>query len=154
MIVLNSMLREIKKYIPDARMAYLAYVDSIAPPTNTAVYDGIFLEYAPYAKYTAQDDNAAELIKNEKAMIVPLMRVFDKEPRKVLEYWYDNSLFSGYKKPPQKFVLDEKGMRSDIDEYKKMGFDAISTFACYLGEDYRSIYGEVDITPFSNALSD
>lgn len=152
-IVLNSMLREIKKQIPDARMAYLAYVDSVEPPTRTNVEDGVFLEYAPYAKYTAKEDEA-ELIEKEKEMIIPLMRIFDKQPRKVLEYWYDNSLFSGYQKPPKKFVLNESAMIGDIAEYKNMGFDSISTFACFLGADYQALHGDIDITPFSNAVSE
>lgn len=150
-IVLNNMLREIKKHIPDARMAYLAYTDCIVPPNHIEIDDGIFLEYAPYAKYTVKKDEA-ELIEKEREMIIPLMAAFDRHPRKVLEYWYDNSLFSNWKKPPQKFVLDEAAMISDIAEYKKLGFDSISTFACFLGEDYQALHGDIDITPFSNAL--
>ena len=150
-LVLNHMLREIKKEIPDARMAYLAYTDTVVPPTQSDMEDGIFLEYAPFAKYTASKDRA-ELIEKEKEMMLPLMRLFDKHPRKVLEYWYDNSLFSRRKKPPQKFILDESIMRSDIAEYKRAGFDSISTFACFLGEDYESLHGNVDITPFSKAI--
>jgi len=151
-IVLNSMLREIKKKIPDARMAYLAYMDTVVPPTGTDIEDGIFLEYAPFAKYTAKKDNT-KLIEKEKEMMIPLMGVFDRHPRKVLEYWYDNSLFSKWKKPPQKFILDEAAMLSDIAEYKKTGFDSISTFACFLGEDYQVLHGNIDIIPFSNAVS-
>ena len=151
-IVLNNMLREIKKQIPDARMAYLAYVDTVVPPTHTDIEDGIFLEYAPFAKYTASKDKA-ELIKKEKEMMTPLMRVFNKCPPKVLEYWYDNSLFSNWKKPPQKFTLNESSMASDIAEYKNAGFYSISTFACFLGEDYESLYGNIDIMPFSKNVS-
>lgn len=152
-IVLNNMLREIKKQIPDARMAYLAYMDTVVPPTHTDIEDGIFLEYAPFAKYTATKDKT-ELIEKEKEMMIPLMRVFDRHPRRVLEYWYDNSLFSKWKKPPQKFVLDEGAMLADIAEYKSRGFDSISTFACFLGEDYETLHGDIDIIPFSNAVSE
>jgi hypothetical protein len=152
-IVINNMLREIKKTIPDARMAYLAYMDTVVPPTDTDIEDGVFLEYAPFAKYTVEKDKAM-LIEKEKEMMIPLMRVFDRHPRKVLEYWYDNSLFSKWKKPPKKFVLDEVGMLCDIAEYKKAGFNFISTFACYLGEDYRSLHGDIDIIPFSKAVLD
>ena len=47
-------------------------------------------------------------------MILPLMQTFAGEPKKVLEYWYDNSMLSSWKKPPQEFVLDEAQMRADI----------------------------------------
>ena len=154
MIVLNRMLCEIRKHIPDARMAYLAYVDSLIPPSEVKVGDGIFLEYAPFEKYTANNENAEELITREREMIVPLMKTFDKEPKKVLEYWYDNSLFSEWKKPPNKFVLDRKSMLEDISQYRETGFDCISTFACFLGKDYEELYGPADITDFSEAVED
>ena len=86
LVVLNAMIKEIRKYIPHARLAYLAYVDSIVPPKNVRPEDGIFLEYAPFAKYTEKGEDAKELIEREKAMIAPLMQVFNKEPKKVLEY--------------------------------------------------------------------
>lgn len=55
-------------------------------------------------------------------------------------------------KPPKAFVPDEKKMRVDIAEYKAMGFDSIATFACFLREDYRELYGDVDVTPFAKAV--
>lgn len=152
MIAINRMISEIRKYIPDARMAYLAYIDSIRPPVKVNPTDGVFLEYAPFAKYTARGDDAETRISQEKEMIAPLMRCFGAEPKKVLEYWYDNSLFSRWKKPPARFVLNEKDMRHDIAEYRGMGFDYISTFACFLGKDYEELYGEADVTPFGNMI--
>lgn len=148
-IVLNRTLHAIKKSLPNARVAYLAYYDTVVPPTQTVPADGVFLEYAPFMKYTAKGENAAELIEREKQMLTPLIQLFDKEQKKILEYWYDNSLFSGWKKPPARFVLDEKSMKADIAEYRKAGFDFISTFACFLGEDYENLYGSVDIKPFA-----
>lgn len=152
LLVLNEMIKEIKKENKDARLAYLAYVDSIVPPKKVIPQKGIFLEYAPFAKYTEKGEDAKELIEHEKEMIMPLMQVFNKEPKKVLEYWYDNSLFSYWKKPPKKFVLKEETMREDIAEYKNFGFDAISTFACFLGKEYEELHGKVDITPFAKAV--
>jgi len=152
LIVLNRMLKEIKKYIPDAQMAYLAYMDTILPPKSVVSDEGIFLEYAPFEKYTAKGENAQELIKREREMLIPLIQFFDSSPKKVLEYWYDNSLFSKWKKPPAKFVLDEKQMRVDIAGYAEQGFDYISTFACFLGKDYEDLHGEIDISPFADTL--
>ena len=43
-------------------------------------------------------------------------------------------------------------MRSDIEYCKAVGFDVISTFACFLGKDYEDLYGEVDIAPFAKAV--
>ena len=152
MIALNAMLKEIKKHIPDASMAYLAYMDTVVPPYKVRMEDGIFLEYAPFEKYTAKGENSAELISREKEMLVPLLKYFEKTPKKVLEYWYDNSLFSGWKKPPARFVLNREAMLKDIKEYRALGFDCVSTFACFLGKDYEELYGSVDITPFAKGI--
>lgn len=150
--IYNRIVFEIRKYIPDAHVAHLAYQDTIVPPTKVLPAEGVFLEYAPYEKYAAPAENAAELIEREKRMVAPLMKMFENAPMKVLEYWYDNSLFSKWKKPPVKFNLDEETMKKDISEYRKMGFDAISTFACFLGDDYEEMHGIFDITPFGKAI--
>ena len=153
LLVLNAVLKEIRTHIPDARVSYLAYQDTIVPPQSVKAEDGVFLEYAPFEKYTAQNcANAAELIEREQRMIGPLMDFFGREHAKVLEYWYDNSLYSNWKKPPAKFELDEKSMRQDIAQYRAMGFDSVATFGCFLGADYEALHGAVDITPFAGCV--
>lgn len=151
MIALNAMLREIRKHIPQAKMAYLAYYDSLQPPEIVPA-EGIFLEYAPMEKYTAKKEDAAERIAREKAMIGPLAERFGWQDAKVLEYWYDNSLYSRWKKPPAKFVLQEETMVREMREYQALGFDSLATFACFLGEDYELLHGDFDVAPFAAAL--
>lgn len=152
LMVINAMLEEIRKEIPDAKMAYLAYFDSLHLPECVKAVPGVFLEYAPMEKYVASSEDAAQRIALEKAMVGPLMDLFGREDAKVLEYWYDNSLFSKWKKPPQEFHLDEAALRKDIAEYRAMGFPYVSTFGCFLGPDYDALYGPADITPFTDAL--
>ena len=151
MLVLNRTLVEIRRHLPDARMAYLAYMDTMVPPT-IAPEEGIFLEYAPFQKYTATGEDAPRRIAQEQEMLVPLMQTFGGEGAKVLEYWYDNSLFSAWKKPPKHFSLRRDEMEWDIAEYRRMGFSEVASFACYLGEDYVELHGDdVDVVPFSDA---
>ena len=152
LLVLNAMLTEIKKQIPDAKMAYLAYYDSLPLPEKIEALPGIFLEYAPLEKYAAKSEDAPMRIAREQAMVGPLMERFGKEDAKVLEYWYDNSLFSGWKKPPKEFHLDEVRMNREIEEYKCLGFCDIATFGCFLGPDYDELFAPVDVTPLANAL--
>ncbi|MBO5701177.1 MAG: DUF4838 domain-containing protein [Clostridia bacterium] len=151
-IALRAALREIRKHIPEARLAYLAYIDTIQPPTIARSEDGLFLEYAPFEKYTAKGEDSAIRIERERGMIAPLLKYFGGEDAKVLEYWYDNSLFSNWKKPPARFSLNADAMSRDIRDYRAMGFDRISTFACFLGNDYEELYGEVDVMPFAKAF--
>ena len=147
MLAVNAMLTEIQKQMSDARMAYLAYYDTMACPSVVRPLPGVFLEYAPMEKYKAGGDADAE-----RSMLLPLLSAFGREHAEVLEYWYDNSLFSRWKKPPVEFHLDRERMRRDIVQYRADGFDRISTFACYLGSDYEELYGEVDIVPFGECL--
>ena len=153
MIAVNAMLREIKKHYSDAKMPYLAYFEGIVPPTVAPDKD-VFLEYAPFEKYTATGDNASELILRELNMLAPLMEMFGRDTAKVLEYWYDNSLFSEWKKPPRRFTLDKAAMEKDIKEYRDLGFSRFATFACYLGADYEELYGDVDFTEFGACFRD
>jgi len=151
-IALSAALDEIRRHIPDARMAYLAYIDTIAPPSFAHSNRGLFLEYAPFEKYTAKGEDRAIRIERERSMLAPLLEYFGREDAKVLEYWYDNSLFSHWKKPPARFVLNADAMSRDIRDYKALGFDRITTFACFLGDDYEELYGEPDITPYAGVF--
>ena len=69
----------------------------------------------------------------------------------MLEYWLDNSLFSGWKKPPKEFKADTAAIKKEVPEYAELGFEIISTFGCFLGEDYDELYGEADISAFTEA---
>lgn len=152
LLVINRILKEIRKTVPEAKAAYLAYYDSLNLPTKVKPEDGVFLEYAPMEKYNATGEDAAALIAHEAEMLEPLLRFFGEKDAKVLEYWYDNSMFSNWTKPPKEFHLDEKVMISDIIDYKKRGFENIASFACYLGYDYEALFEPVNIIPFADAV--
>ena len=85
--------------------------------------------------------------------IVSLIEFFGADTAKALDYWYDNSLFSDWKKPPARFCVNEKALESDISFYRSLGFEDIGAFACFLGEDYEALYGEPDISAFKRAVN-
>ena len=140
-------------HIPRARVSYLAYMDSVLLPEKISPCEGVFLEYAPFEKYTAKGEDAPALIAQEREMLLPLIRFFGKDGAKVLEYWYDNSMYSAWQKPPKKFTLDEAAMDADIAYYREAGFEYISSFACFLGEDYEELYGDADISEYGKILA-
>ena len=43
-------------------------------------------------------------------------------------------------------VEDKTVLKEDLKLYKSLGFEYISSFACYLGQDYIDLYGEPKIT--------
>ena len=150
MKILNRILRRLKEDNPKARLAYLAYVECITPPVSIKPDDGIFLEYAPFLrnfKRPLSEDAQSE-------PILDLLAVFGKENAKVLDYWYDNSLYSNWTKPPKEFFLEGEVMREDFSFYRSLGFEDFSSFACYLGADYEELFGEVDILPFAECCNE
>lgn len=155
LVALNAMIAEIRREKPNAQLAYLAYFDTLDLPQTVAPVDGIFLEYAPIDKWRrrpGEREKYAEKVKRELASREPLINYFGKKNSRVLEYWIDNSLFSGWKKPPQRLECDGSEADADIKEYLKLGYEDISTFGCFLGEDYEELYGEPDIKPFTDAV--
>ncbi len=145
----NRLVRELKKHYPDARVPYIAYLSSLELPTKVRPEAGVFLEYAPMEKYVKKRPDRIEV---EARALEPLLEFFGRDGAKALDYWLDNSLFSGWKKPPARFVLDRSALARDLEYYKARGVENITTFACYLGEDYEALYGEPDIEGYAKAF--
>lgn len=147
MLVMNRILSGLRRVDPEAQLAYLAYFQCIEPPKTVLPDKGIFLEYAPFEKNTAVRVSEQSV----GAELEQLFRVFPASEAKILEYWYDNSLFSNWKKPPKRFSPDNDLIRDDLAFYAARGVPYIASFACYLGEDYTSLYGEPDLSAFAKA---
>lgn len=146
MLVVNAIAAKLRKAIPAAKLCFLAYHGTETPPTLYKPDEGVFLEYAPMSR----DFNApASAVSQEaKDNIAKLMAVFGKEDATVLEYWYDNSMFSKWTKPPKAFVPRNDLIPGDLRWYESLGFAHIASFACYLGDDYVNLHGEPDISAF------
>lgn len=135
----NAVLRGLKRSDPQAKQSYLAYVGASEVPEKVLPENGIFLEFAPFERdhhRPLTDEQNRQNIVNAKK----LLEFFGRGDAKVLEYWLDNSLYSGWKKPPKHFVLDRETAEKDIEIYEALGFECITTFACYLGKDYEDLY--------------
>ena len=146
LIALNAMLEEIQKIRSDAKLAYLAYCTTIDAPKKIKPHKDIFLEYAPFLRDRSKP--ASVMNSNEKENIKALFELFGKKDSKILEYWYDNSMFSGWKKPPKYLSVDNDMMLDDIAFYRELGFENIGSFACFLGQDYEELHGEPDMIAF------
>lgn len=143
MIIYNAILRGLRRVDPEAEQCYLAYQDTMTPPVKVAPTEGIFLEYAPMWADTLVPIYDETCEKNRKfcEAIPPLLAYFGKEGAQVLEYWMDNSMFSGWKKPPKPITICEDTIKKDIQYYKECGFEHITTFGCYLSDDYMELHG-------------
>lgn len=153
MLIMNRMLAELRKDDPEATLAYLAYYSTLTPPTKVKPDEGIFLEYAPIDRdhHKPMSDATSEKNHSQNKDIEALLAVFGKKDAKVLDYWFDNSLFSEWKKPPKPFTPDVPVIHADFDYYRALGFADFSSFACYLGADYIELHGDPDVAPFADA---
>ncbi len=154
MIVVNAMLKGIRRYNRGAKLCYLAYVDAIEAPERIEPLEGVILEYAPFGRDPRRplfDPDYPENVREVRSL-KKLLDVFGKQDAQVLEYWMDNSKFSGWKKPPKQFALEESVMRADVPAYRSLGFESITSFGCYLGQDYQQLWGEPPVEQYGRIL--
>ena len=144
--VMNAVLTALREKMPEATLSYLAYFEAIEPPKTDKPLPGLFLEYAPFDRDMKQ--KAETMPEQEQENLRALLRFFGCENAQLLEYWYDNSMFSGWKKPPKPFAVNNENVKADLRFYRDLGFEDVSCFACFLGPDYEALYGEPDLSAF------
>lgn len=143
LIVANAIADELRRFDSSARVCYLAYLGTLTPPKSVKPAPGVFLEYAPMKRDRSIPVWEDETVKRE---LDALFTVFDPGEAKILEYWYDNSMSSNWKKPPKKFTPDNERIAKEIDFYRSLGVGNVTSFACYLGADYEALYGAPDFS--------
>jgi len=155
LILYNAIAEGLASVNPKAKLSYLAYFATLPVPTKVQKRDNIFLEFAPLARDfdVSLFDPSREKNYSQVKNLPALLDFFGKDDAKVLEYWMDNSLFSGWKRPPKEFHLTAPTCAADVAEYRKLGFDSITSFGCFLGEDYRDLYGDADLSEYDRILS-
>jgi len=144
LLVVNAMARELRKGNPNAKVAYLAFYETLKLPQTVKPEEGVFMEYAPIERKF--DRPVWEMPEEEIEKLKALLDFFGRKDSKVLEYWFDNSLFSKWKKPPIRYTPDNDLIRADIQYYRDLGFENITSFACFLGQDYEDLFGEPDVS--------
>lgn len=151
----NAVNQGVRSVFPNACTAYLAYDDVIVPPENVKPDEGIFLEFAPMQRNLTRPmcDPESEINKKAIAPVGRLLEVFGRKNAQVLDYWLDNSWFSGWRKPIQRFRYPVDVAAQDAAWYERAGFETITSFGIYLGEEYYQMYGEhFDIETYAKAL--
>ena len=148
--IYNAILRGIKRYDSGASGCYLAYYNTLSVPEKVRPDAGIFLEFAPITRDTKKrlDDPESPVNKAELSNIAPLLDFFGKENSQALEYHIDNSLFSNWKKPPKKLTIDKNVIKSDIKLYERLGFSMMTSFGCFLSDDYIDLWGVPPIAEY------
>jgi len=154
LIVSNHLLKVVRGWDPKARIAHLAYANTLQPPKLIKPDPGIFLEFAPidreYDKPLAAHGNPANQ-RNLQALDANL-EVFGCEEAQVLEYWLDVSRFSNWKKPAQKLPFYPAAFASDITTYGSRGIRHVTSFAAYIDATYVRSYGDPPLDIYGTQL--
>lgn len=155
LILENRIIKALRAFDPKAKLAHLAYLNTMVPPVKVKPEPGIFLEFAPIQRSweqplsqlnvsTERFDNLPVLTHGQLLELLDQnLKVFGKENAQVLEYWLDVSLFSKWKKPAVKLPWNKEVFLKDIDIYAKRGIRNITSFAVYIDDDYIKKYKDV-----------
>ena len=150
LIIYNSIADGIRKRDPEGKQCYLAYRATMKPPRLVKPRDNVFLEFAPICRSLSQP--LSNLDESETRFLPELIAIFGKNDAKALDYWLDNSLLSKWKEPPRRFALTPDIIKWDVNYYLSHGIENITTFACYLGDNYVKQHGETpDISGYTAA---
>lgn len=163
LIIENRMIKAIREVDPEARLAHLAYANTLSAPEKVKPAEGIFLEFAPFFRTWSKPladtsatsgninfpmthgDNLRHLENN--------LKVFTAKDAVVLEYWLDVSLFSGWTKPAVRLPWNREVFRSDIDTYRSYGLNNFTSFAVYMDSSYFSRFPQTDcLKEYGNGL--
>ena len=156
LILTNAIAEGVRAADPQGKTAYLAYCGALQVPRRVKPLPHVFLEYAPIRRDTDRPlfDPGCPRNAAETATLPALLDLFGKADAKALDYWADNSLFSRWKLPPQRFALNEAVCRADALSYAALGFEAVTSFGCFLGENYRDLWGDARLDEYFRILRD
>jgi hypothetical protein len=154
LIVMNAIAAGLQIDRPDARLACLCYLSTLAPPQRMRPAPGIFLEYAPIRRCYRHPltDPECALNRPHLAGLPPLLEAFGAEGAQVLEYWLDASLFSNWRRPAVRVPFDRAVLEADLACYARLGFRSVTTFGVYLDPDYLAAYGEPPVREYGDCL--
>ena len=145
----NEVIKSLKTINPKAKLAHLCYFNTLYAPEVTEPHPDIFLEFAPFyrtwaeplANTWAKGNNGLSHADYLRALKENL-EVFPAETAQVLEYWMDDSLFSGW--DPNNLVevpWKSEVFLSDIATYASYGIRDITCYAAYVGPSYVLKFG-------------
>jgi hypothetical protein len=145
LLVENRILQTLRKHHdPEASLCHIAYGPTLAPPHQVKPEPGIFLEFAPISRSYDRPlaEQTAKTFPDRLETLDANLNVFPRDTAQALEYWLDNSRFSGWRRPAKKLPWNNAVFRADVEAYAQRGVRHITSFACYLDADYVKLHGE------------
>lgn len=153
LIFLERVLRGLRRYDAEAELCYLAYHDTLTPPT-LPIPEGIFLEFAPI-KRDLSKPLTDEVNRSTREAIEALVKVFDPAHAEVLEYWLDVSLYCRWgKQPIERVPYRPDVWAADFAYYTSLGISKIKTFGAFMDQAYFDRFGDREIEDYGKVLKE
>lgn len=162
LILEHALLRAVRTVDPAATLAHLAYSVTLAAPTQVRPEPGIFLQFAPIERSYERplSDRGASLITGYPThgqlvdRLAANLEVFGADTADVLEYWLDNSRFSGWKREAiARVPWNREVFLADLRVYAGLGIRSVRTYAFWFDQEYVARYGEPPIAEYAAGLA-
>lgn len=156
----NAILQALRTVDPRGTLAHVVYHKTLPPPTQVKPDPGIFLEYAPIERSHERPLSDRGVRRGEYPSHGELvdyldanLEVFGAEGAQVLEYWMDNSRFSGWQRDQVRLLpWNREVFLDDLELYASRGLRHITQFACWLDGWYVEHFGEPPIQEYGAGL--
>jgi hypothetical protein len=131
LLVANYLVSRLRKNLPNAQLAYLAYHDTTLPPHIVKPDPGVVLLNAPRERCYAHslDDAQCLLNRKYKEVFELLLPVFGAPKTEAFEYYVDEILFQNMTDPPLPDVIS-----ADAQYYYRLGIPSLGALAVNLSE--------------------
>ncbi len=120
----NDVISRLRKKLPDARLSFLAYHDTVFPPRLVKPAPGIVFFYAPRERCYAHalDDPACPLNRQYSKALEKALPEFNRTDAEVFEYYTDEILFQNLTDPPLPGVISQ-----DARYYHRLGISGVGS---------------------------
>ena len=161
LIFANHLWRAIRGVDPRARLAHLAYANTLEPPKQVRPAPGIFLEFAPIERrydlpFSRRDARSPSRDLLHGRMLDALdanLEWFGRDGAQALEYWLDVSRFSGWKRDQTvEIPWNDAVFRDDLGTYARRGIRHVTSFAAWLDGDYARRWGVAPVRAYGAGL--
>lgn len=155
LLTTNAILKALRSWDPQARVAGLAYHATLTPPTQVAPSEGVFLEFAPIERQWDRpitDRSVDTHVRLMDALDAAIETYGLDKHSQVLEYWMDASRHSTWKRPAVKIPWHPEVLDRDLDYYASKGFRRVTSFGCFLDRDYVAVHGEPPVADYGRML--
>ncbi len=158
----NEILRALRKIDPRAKLAHLAYLNTLAPPTKVKPEPGVFLEFAPIwrlydtplSRREAHSGNPKHPKHGETLdWLDANLECFGADDAQVLEYWLDESRFAGWNRKNLKAIpWHQEVFLDDVKTYTQRGIRHITSFGVWIDAEYFRRFGNPPLQKYNDGL--